>query len=824
MTILYLSNFDSETSGQIASGWTAKTGTWVVGANNPISGTQSFGSSTTVDGHTALYTGIAAQSYTKFRYSQKVPSPTSNAGHYSPHIRMDSGYLNGYLWILDFSINANKVTPKFFRRASGSFTSLYTAGASTATFAAGDVMEVECISSGSTHELRIWNSTTGGTRPSTPTATFTDATYASGYVGLYRSGAGSATTGIDDVSVDDGATSSDTVAPTMAVGSLSSSSITASGFTLSWTAASDNVAVTGYEYSTNNGTSWTDAGNVLTKAITGLAQNTLYHTQVRAYDAALNKSAPLSLDVTTATSSDGAAPTMNGSLAASAATTSGFTLTWSAASDNVAVAGYEYSTNGGTSWTDVGNVLTTAVSGLAANTAYTPQVRAYDAAGNRAAAISTTVSTLAAANNVLTNGTGSVLFSPYNWDIQASSAKTINAGAYFKAVFGGTSCTLNFDMTGIASPLPQISYRVDRFGPWISTPIAASVAITIPSDTADYANKGGHLLEVLVKSTTETQARWSTQSTAVKLTGIVLDAGKTISAPPSLPLKAIFYGDSITEGVRTVNMTATYDTDRNDAGQGWSLEVARILGAEIGNVGFGATGFSKSGSGGVPGLTSSYNYLYSGVARSFTPAPDFIVLMEGTNEPGDITAAATTVLNGLLAATPGTTKIVVLRPFDGVASGNGTVHATQLQNAIAACTAPSRVTYVNTAGWFTTANASDSLHPYGVENITHIAPLAANAIRSALASTGTTTARTVTLTLGDASGPLANLAGIKVAAFDQPTPDLRAAPQYKSAAQTTNASGVLTFTMQSTLAVGANCGVSVQLADGRNFDVTATVG
>lgn len=352
---------------------------------------------------------------------------------------------------------------------------------------------------------------------------------------------------------------------------------------------------------------------------------------------------------------------------------------------------------------------------------------------------SITYTASAGANNALTGATANVLFSPYTWNIGTGSAKTINSGAYFKTIFGGTSCTLNFDMTGIASPVPQISFRVDRFGPWVTVPIAASVVVTIPADVADYAAKGGHLLEVLVKSTSETQLRWGTQTTAVKLTGIILDNGKTISAPPALPLKAIFYGDSITEGVRTVNMTATNDTDRNDAGQCWSLEAGRILGAEVGNVGFGATGFNQAGSGGVPALTASYNFLYSGVARSFAAQPDFIVLMQGTNDSGDVTTNATAVLNGLLAATT-TSKIIVLRPF------NGSAHGAQLQAAIADSTAPARCFYIDTTGFFNTTNSSDALHPYGNENITHIAPLVAAAIRTVLASVSSAAHTPITFT------------------------------------------------------------------------------
>lgn len=199
----------------------------------------------------------------------------------------------------------------------------------------------------------------------------------------------------------------DTNPPTMN-GSLSSSSITSTGFTLIWIAASDDVAVTGYEYSTNSGTSYTDAGNVLTKAVTGLAPSTLYNTRVRAYDLAGNKATPLSLAVTTSAAPDVTVPTMNGSLSSSSVTSGGFTLSWSAASDNVAVTGYEYSTDNGSTYNDAGNVLTKTISGLSASTLYNTKVRAYDAAGNRATPLSLAVTTSASSDVTLPVLAGSI--------------------------------------------------------------------------------------------------------------------------------------------------------------------------------------------------------------------------------------------------------------------------------------------------------------------------------------------------------------------------------------------------------------------------------
>jgi len=408
-------------------------------------------------------------------------------------------------------------------------------------------------------------------------------------------------------------------------------------------------------------------------------------------------------------------------------------------------------------------------------------------------------------NNALTNGTVNIKFSPENWEIQASKARTINAGAEFSFLFTGTACTLQFDMATVGAPISQISYQVDGTGSWTTVPIAANVAIVVPTATSDYADKGGHLLHVVVKSTSETINRWASASqTAVVLTGIVLDSGKAISKPAVLAIKGIVYGDSITEGVRTLNATANNDTDRNDARQSWAYIMGKLLGAEIGVIGFGRHGFTVTGNPDVPIFGSTYNLLSSGVARTFATALDFIAINMGTNDStANTVSAATGVLNGLLAAS--SAKIIVFRPF------KDTSQAANLQAAIAACSAPSRCTYVDTASWFNTVNSADALHPYGNENIAHIAPLAAGAVRAALAGTPQLTTRTVTFTLEEVAGNALNLAGLEVTFTEG------GIQRYSSTAQTTNGSGVLTFSFQSSLAAGATGKLSVLMSDGRHF-------
>ena len=89
----------------------------------------------------------------------------------------------------------------------------------------------------------------------------------------------------------------DTTLPVMS-GVLSASAVTTTTYTLSGWSATDNLAVTGYELSLDGGTVYNDIGLVTTRGVTGRTAGTTDQVRVRAYDAAGNKSTPLSLAVT----------------------------------------------------------------------------------------------------------------------------------------------------------------------------------------------------------------------------------------------------------------------------------------------------------------------------------------------------------------------------------------------------------------------------------------------------------------------------------------------------------------------------------------------
>ncbi|MBS1577913.1 MAG: fibronectin type III domain-containing protein [Bacteroidetes bacterium] len=185
----------------------------------------------------------------------------------------------------------------------------------------------------------------------------------------------------------------DTQAPSPST-NLAASIITQSSFTLSWTAATDNVAVTGYDVYRNNVKVNTANITGTSFSVTGLTASTVYSMYVVAKDAAGNSSASNILNVTTG-APDAQAPSAPSNLSSAAIEQVSFTLRWDAATDNVGVVGYDIYSNG----VKVNSSLVTdtryIVTGLTAGNAYTMTVIAQDAAGNASAAsIELSVTTL----------------------------------------------------------------------------------------------------------------------------------------------------------------------------------------------------------------------------------------------------------------------------------------------------------------------------------------------------------------------------------------------------------------------------------------------
>ncbi len=187
----------------------------------------------------------------------------------------------------------------------------------------------------------------------------------------------------------------DTTAPTAAT--LSASGTTLTTTNLSWTGATDNVAVTGYDVYQDG--VFKASTTSTTFAVTGLTASTAYSFYVLAKDAAGNISIPSNTVSVTTLSPDITAPTA-ATLSASGTTATTTNLSWTGATDNVAVTGYNVY-KGATLLGSTTTATTYAVTGLTAATAYTFYVQAKDAAGNISVA-SNTVSVTTLASNPIT--------------------------------------------------------------------------------------------------------------------------------------------------------------------------------------------------------------------------------------------------------------------------------------------------------------------------------------------------------------------------------------------------------------------------------------
>jgi chitodextrinase len=152
---------------------------------------------------------------------------------------------------------------------------------------------------------------------------------------------------------------------------------------LSWGASTDTggSGLAGYQVYRNSAYLGTSASTSHSDQSASVA--TTYSYKVRAYDGATptpNYSAfSNTISVTTP---DTLPPSAPGNPTFSAITGGTATATWTGATDNVAVTGYRYSLTAGSSWTNVGNVLSRNLTGLSLATQYTMLVQAGDAAGN----------------------------------------------------------------------------------------------------------------------------------------------------------------------------------------------------------------------------------------------------------------------------------------------------------------------------------------------------------------------------------------------------------------------------------------------------------
>jgi hypothetical protein len=303
------------------------------------------------------------------------------------------------------------------------------------------------------------------------------------------------------------------------------------------------------------------------------------------------------------------------------------------------------------------------------------------------------------------------------WDLRtANRAVTVNSGSYVQARFSSTILSASFDISlnqphcecTIQGSYPTIAWRIDE-GEWQEAEIAPTVKL------GEGLSHGQHTVMLMVRGLDEHQNRWTPPLVAsIAFTGFgLVESGKLEESLPQWRQPALsleFLGDSITEGV-VVNEGRAGVVEGipftwpwlADARLSYAGQTALMLGAEWRQVGFGATGLVRTGSGGVPGALDSFNFFYADCPRDDW-RPDVVVVNQGTNEGSMETHEYQTLYARYLAlirkAYPNA-KIVALRPFCGAQESS-------IKAVVSACNTAgdSNVYYIDTTGWY-----SGSLHP-----------------------------------------------------------------------------------------------------------------
>lgn len=433
------------------------------------------------------------------------------------------------------------------------------------------------------------------------------------------------------------------------------------------------------------------------------------------------------------------------------------------------------------------------------------------------------------ANDIAYNN-ANVFYSPSNWDDRGTYMSSANPGAYARLAFSGTSVGVKVDVAAMAAAsLPAASYPIVRTVidgvSFLDTQLTSSTTAITRSGLAS----GAHTLEVFfLAADINNGERWVTPVNAVRIAGFTLDAGATVSAVSKRGKSALFFGDSIWEGYLAAGTVTTQPTGNNCL-LTTVPGLAKAFDAEYGTIAFSGQGYQVAGNNGAVAFPSAYASHSSGRSRLvgglFSPAPDYIFVQHGTN--GTTTQADVQAMIANLRAAAPSARILMLVPANGKARAQITAAVAAVASAAVSLIdiGTGYAAGIGAFGGGANLYSLDGLHPNPLSNAL-VGAANVKAVQSALATAipPTLTARTVSIALAsgrDASGnaiPAANLANLRVSFHDEPSPDTTTVPRFQTASETTDAAGVLTFVVNSTLSAGGTGHLTVLGASNLHFN------
>ena len=279
------------------------------------------------------------------------------------------------------------------------------------------------------------------------------------------------------------------------------------------------------------------------------------------------------------------------------------------------------------------------------------------------------------------------------WGHQPGVAITVNSGSRISFSYAGERLQLLFDTHGL-TVAPHLWITVDDGAPSLQVVADPVVELSAPA--------GRHEVEVVVKDVNEHVNRWNPPfECAVVFAGLVLDVNARLlsNGRPGGP-RLEFYGDSITQGVRS--LSSHPESEGADGTTSYAYLTARAFGATSYQVGFGSQGISKPGNGEVPAGVETFGWNFAGSPAERVEAPDVVVINLGVNDPTLEAEEYAGYVRRVRSAYPSTT-IVALTPFSGK-------HAETIEAAVKSLDDPQLV-YVDSTGWITEDDCTDLIHP-----------------------------------------------------------------------------------------------------------------
>jgi parallel beta-helix repeat protein len=324
-------------------------------------------------------------------------------------------------------------------------------------------------------------------------------------------------------------TSNDGIPPSTPSG-LTATGLTGS-VTLNWGASTDNVGVTGYTVYRGGAVIATVGGSVLSYSDTTVAASTTYGYAVNALDAAGNHS-PLSA-VVNVTTSDWTAPSIPGSLSATATSPTQVNLAWAASTDNVGVAGYTIYRNGSQLATVGATNLAYADTSAAPASTYSYTVDAFDAAANHSAKSQPASATTPSPPDTTapTTPAGLAAAAPGPTQVNLTwNASTDDVGVSGYTVYrnGSTLATVSAATLtytdGTVAPATGYSYSVDAYdGAGNHSAMSSPISVTTPApagDTTPPAAPAG--LSASAPGPTQVNLAWNASTDNVGVSGYTL--------------------------------------------------------------------------------------------------------------------------------------------------------------------------------------------------------------------------------------------------------------------------------------------------------------